>query len=61
MITPVNTNGASNGAVIGVAERTVSVTNGGGATRSARAAYNIHGTGDLVPAAGPDQITLTAD
>jgi hypothetical protein len=53
----------NSGAVIGVTERTVSVTNGNGSgaagtTRSARAAYNIHGTGDLVPASGPDQITL---
>lgn len=58
IITPVNTAGSSNGAVIGVAERTVSVTSDG-ETRSARAAYNLHGKGDLVPAAGPDQITLT--
>ena len=44
VITPI----ANNGAVIGVAERTVSVTNDA-TTRSARAAYNIHGIGDHVP------------
>jgi len=69
VITPV----AGNGAVIGVAERTVSVTvaaidggadaGGGGAalatTRSARSAYNIHTDGSLIPAPDqPDQIYL---
>lgn len=58
VITPV----INNGGVIGVAERTVSVTetvSSVATTRSARAAYNIHGTGDLVPASGADQITLS--
>jgi hypothetical protein len=63
-ITPV----AGNGAVIGLAERTVAVTASGidgGATlgetvtRSARAAYSLHTNGSLIPAPGaPDKITL---
>jgi len=62
-ITPVNTNGASNGAVVGIAERTVAVTRpipaAPPATISARAAYNTHSTGNLIPTDGPDQITLS--
>jgi len=56
IITPVNTAGNSNGAVVGVAERTVTI-----GSVSARAAYNLHGIGDLIPTNGPDQITLTAN
>jgi len=53
-ITPVVNQDGTQFAVIGVAERTVSVS-----SVEARAAYNIHTMGDLVPASGPDQILLS--
>lgn len=53
-ITPVaDLNGVVH-AVIGVAERFVSIPE-----TTARAAYNIHTEGSLVPETGPDQIRLT--
>jgi hypothetical protein len=57
-ITPApNTDGTVN-AVIGVAERIVTVTTAG--SSSARAAYNLHTQGDLI-AVPPDQIVLPGD
>jgi hypothetical protein len=57
-ITPVvNTDGTQH-AVIGIAERVVGVTQNG-TTTAARAAYNLHTEGSLVPDSGPDQIRLT--
>ncbi len=57
-ITPVvNTDGTQH-AVIGIAERFLSVE-WLDQKSTARAAYNIHTQGSLVPASGPDQILLT--
>ncbi len=55
-ITPVVALDGTTGGLVGVAERIVSVTNTTG-TVSARAAYNIHTDGSLVPET-PDQILL---
>jgi hypothetical protein len=55
-ITPVADTEGNVHAVIGVVERFVSVEDDGGQT--ARAAYNIHTMGDLIPEI-PDQIWLT--
>ena len=51
-ITPI----VNNGAVVGVAELRV-IKDGA----AARAAYNLHTQGDLIPASGADQIRLTAE
>jgi len=57
-ITPVVNLDGTTGGLIGVAERIVSVTNATG-TVSARAAYNLHTEGSLVPESSPpDQILL---
>jgi len=57
-ITPVVQPDGTTGGVIGVVERVVSI-GGLSYTASARAAYNLHTEGDLIPVdAPPDQITL---
>ena len=57
-ITPVVNVDGTTGGLVGVAERIVSVTNATG-TVSARAAYNLHTEGSLVPESSPpDQILL---
>ena len=61
-ITPVANADGTTGGLVGVAERIVSVTSITG-TASARAAYNLHTEGSLVPdpaVAPPDQILLPA-
>ena len=54
LITPVANTDGTQFAVVGVTERTLSI-----GSAQARAAYNIHTSGDLVPASGPDQILLS--
>ncbi|MFQ5667066.1 MAG: hypothetical protein ACE5I7_11615 [Candidatus Binatia bacterium] len=59
-ITPVvNVDGTTH-AVIGVAERIISASTSSTKV-SARAAYNLHTVGDLIPATGPDQIRLVGE
>jgi len=59
-ITPVvNTDGTVH-AVVGVVERETTVIPAGGVTfATARAAYNIHTRGDLIPSTGPEEIVLS--
>jgi hypothetical protein len=56
-IVPVPNTDGTEGAVIGVVDRAVTV-NSAGATGTAWAAYDLHTEGDLIPDTGPDQITL---
>lgn len=57
-ITPVAQADGSNGGLVGVVERTISV-GAGAAGRSARVAYGLHTSGSLIPAVGPDSVHLT--
>jgi hypothetical protein len=58
-ITPVVQLNGFTGGLVGVAERIVTAQVGGTAT-AARAAYNLHSEGSLIPATGPDKITMPA-
>jgi hypothetical protein len=58
-ITPVVQLNGFTGGLVGVAERIVTAEVEGTAT-AARAAYNLHSEGSLIPATGPDKITMPA-
>ncbi|HEX7407710.1 MAG TPA: hypothetical protein VF515_08695 [Candidatus Binatia bacterium] len=62
-ITPVVQLNGFTGGLVGVAERIVTVQVAGEfstTVTAARAAYNLHSEGSLIPATGPDKITMPA-